>query len=600
MLRELSVQNLALIEDVHVELDSGFSVWTGETGAGKSLLLAALGLTLGAKAGAELVREGKNEGRASAVFQIVEPTLRPAVEAILNSSIEDQELIIHRRISAQGRGGAYVNGMPVTISTLRALGERLVDLHGQHENQAILQPDRQRELLDAYGGLDDLIATYRAARERHETLRRRKTALVKAVEGRERERALLEFEKEELKAADPRFGEYDELTTEARRLARREQLRSAAADGFMTLYEADRSAQELIARVARRLRSLIDPEAELARAADDLDRLAEEVRDVAHLLRDFERGDDLDPSKIEEIEARLALYRRLSGRFRCAPDELSAKAAEIEAKLDDLERDETDLRELDEPLLKAWKEVRDASIALSAARRSRCAAFANAAQIQLKDLGLVDALLSVEIESAPLSDDPMTSAPSGDGADRIEIVFAANPGEVPRPLRKAASGGELSRVTLAIKTVLAEVDRLPTLIFDEIDAGVGGRLGAVLGRKLAELARTRQVVCVTHLPQLACHAARHWAVRKQTAEGRTRTTIDRLDSEERIAELAAMIRGASAAEGTRREALAMLAEAEADAAAATEDERSERREPRVAKQSRKKIKTARSVLQADS
>ena len=563
MLRELSVQNLALIEDLRVELDSGFCAWTGETGAGKSLLLSALGLALGAKAGADLVREGKTEARAAAVFQIVEPTLRLEIETILNSSLEDQELIITRRVSAQGRNGATANGMPVTVATLRALGDRLVDLHGQHENQAILQPDRQRELLDAYGRLDSLIVAYRRAREEHESLRRRKVALVAAVEGRERERALLEFEREELRTAEPLFGEYDELTSTARRLSRSEEVRAATADGFMTLYEADRSAQELIARVARRLRSLVDPATEVARAADDLDRLAEEVRDVAHSLRDFERSNEADPSKIEEIEARLSLYRRLSGRFRCAPDELPAKAAEIDARLDDLERDETDLQKLDVPLFDAWRNVRLAADSLSQARRSHCITFANAAREQLKDLGLAEARLSTEIETEPLGDDPLAIAPAGNGVDRVEIVFAANPGEPPRPLRKAASGGELSRVTLAIKTVLAEVDRMPTLIFDEIDAGVGGRLGAVLGLKLAELARKRQVVCVTHLPQLACHAARHWAIRKGTVQGRTQTTIDRLDSDDRIDELAAMLRGESAAEGTRREAVAMLLEADA-------------------------------------
>jgi DNA repair protein RecN (Recombination protein N) len=565
VLREFSVQNLALIEDVHVELEDGYCAWTGETGAGKSLLLTALGLILGGKASADLIRSGKAEARAAAVFELADPDLRASVEAILGGEglLEEDPLIITRRISAQGRGGATVNGLPVTIATLQKLGERLVDIHGQHEGRALIDPDQQRDLLDAYGGLNDRVDAYRSARRGHETLRRQRQELIESTESRRRERALLEFERDELTAADPRRGESEELAREAHRLAHADQLRTAAAEGYALLYEADRSAQGLLTRVARALDPLAGAVPELAEAAATLERLADETREVAFGLRDLGQGWDDDPARLEDIEARLALFRRLAARFRCTPDELADRLAATEAKLAALDRDDADLLALDEPLAAAWDALKQAAATLSASRRKIAKDFARGIQARLKSLGLDGARLSVAVEPRELGDDPTTASPPEAGADRVEMLFSANPGEEPRPLRKIASGGELSRVTLAAKAVLAAVDRVPTLVFDEIDTGVGGRLGSSLGKTLAELGRHHQVICVTHLPQMASYARRQWVIRKQVERGRSRTTISPLDESQRIAELAVMLRGESAAEGTRQEAMAMLAEAQA-------------------------------------
>ena len=562
MLRELSVQNLALIEDARVELHEGYCAWTGETGAGKSLLLTALGLVLGGKATADLVRAGKAEARAAAVFEVACPALRADLEAILGGPIEDDQFILTRRVSAQGRGAAHANGLPVAAGTLRSLGRRLLDIHGQHETRDLLDADRQRELLDAHGGLADRVADYQARRAAHDELRRRRIALLHAAGQRRREQALLAFELEELAAADPRAGEHDDLAREAHRLASVGQVRDLAAEGYSRLYEADGSAQEVLELVARRLQPLADSVPELADAIADLERLADGAREVAYSLRSLGREVEADPARLEEVEARLAAYRRLAARFRCPPDDLPARRSAIEAQLAAIATDEADLLGLDAPLAAAWVAVKAAAAGLSEARRKTARGFAKAVQGHLRDLNLGEARLTVEVEPIPLGDDPTSaSAPDG-GADRVEIVFAPNPGEGPRPLRRIASGGELSRIMLAIKTVLAGVDGVPTLVFDEIDTGVGGRLGAALGRKLATLARHHQVICVTHLPQMASHASHQWVIRKETARGRTRTTITPLDGKARVDELAAMLRGDSAAEGTRREALAMLAEAQ--------------------------------------
>jgi DNA repair protein RecN (Recombination protein N) len=562
VLRELSVQNLALIEDVHVELQAGYCAWTGETGAGKSLLLTALGLVLGGKASADLVRAGKSEARAAAVFELADPALRAEVESVLGGPIDDDQLILTRRVSAQGRGSAQVNGLPVTVATLQALGDRLIDVHGQNEGRALADPDRQRALLDAHGGLDRLLDDYRRRRDEHDSLRKRRVELLRLAGDRQRERALLEFERDELAAADPKAGEADDLTREAHRLSNAGQLREAASEGFALLYEADRSAQGLLEKVARKLAPLADAAPELAEASETLERLADETREVAYTLRALGRDWGDDPDRLDEVEARLALYRRLGARFRCPPDELAAKRAEVEARLDSVERDEADLAGLDAPLAASWTALKEAAAALSAGRRKTAKAFAKAIQARLRPLGLEGARLDVEIVTTPPGDDPTAAPPPPSGSDRVEFVFAANPGEAPRALRKVASGGELSRVTLAVKTVLASADRVPTLVFDEIDTGVGGRLGATLGRTLAELARHHQVICVTHLPQMASYASRQWVIRKQVERGRTRTTIAPLADDDRIAELAAMIRGDSAADGTRKEAMAMLLEAQ--------------------------------------
>jgi DNA repair protein RecN (Recombination protein N) len=562
VLRELSVQNLALIEDVHIELEGGYCAWTGETGAGKSLLLTALGLVLGGKASADLIRSGKSEVRAAAVFEITDVDLRNEIETILGGPLEDNQLILTRRIAAQGRGGAQVNGLPVSVATLQRLGKQLVDVHGQLEGRALLDPDQQRTLLDAYGGLREAVNAYQCARQAHEELRHKRQSLLDSAHARQRERAMLEFERDELAALDPTPREYEELGREAHRLQNAEQIRTAAATGYSLLYEADRSAQDLLKRVARTLEPLARSVSELAEAAITLERLAEETREVAFSLRDLGQGWDDDPSRLDDIETRLALYRRLSTRFHCSTDELADRRAAIELTLNSLDQDDADLLSLDQPLAEAWGLVAQAADRLSAARRKTAKDFARAVQGRLKPLGLNGARLTVDVVTRELGEDSMPAPAPESGADRIEIMFSANPGEEPRPLRKIASGGELSRLTLAVKTVLASVDRVPTLVFDEIDTGVGGRLGSTLGKALAELSRHHQVICVTHLPQMASYADHQWGIRKQIERGRSRTTITPLDQAERIEELALMLRGDSAAEGTRQEALAMLREAQ--------------------------------------
>ncbi len=508
MLRELSVQNLALIEDARIDLRPGYCSWTGETGAGKSLLLTALGLVLGGKASADLIRAGRDEARVAVAIDLADPGLRSDLEAILGGAIEDDHLILTRRVTAAGRSSAHANGLPVPVGTLKALGERLIDIHGQHETRALLDSDRQRNLLDAYGGVEPTLASFRQARTAHATLLDRRMTLVRDAQERERERALLLFESEELAAAAPRVGEHDDLAREAHRLANAEQVRSAAQRGFALLYESDRSAQGLLETVARSLAPLADAVPEFADASADLERLADEAREVAYALRRFGQGWDDDPDRLEEVETRLALYRRLATRYRCPADDLVEQLATATRQLAAIETATADLAALDEPIRIAWGEVVRSGAALTVARQKTAQGFARAVGGHLKALGLGDALLLVDLVTTPVGDDPFAAAAPDGGFDRV-----------------------------------------------------GGRLGAALGRKLAELAQHHQVICVTHLPQVASYADHQWIIRKRTDRGRTRTTITPLDEAGRVDEIAAMLRGDAAAEGTRQEAVLMLAEA---------------------------------------
>ncbi len=562
MLRELSVHNLALIEDAHVALMPGYCAWTGETGAGKSLLLTALALVLGGKASSSLIRQGCADAQASAVFALRPGAVRLRVEACLGFALDNETLTLARKLLTSGKSQATANGRPVAAATLKQLKSILVDIHGQYEGRDLLDPDHQRTALDDYAGIAQELAAYRTAREGFEVLRKRKRSLIEAAERREREKATIVFELEELTGANPRAGEYDALTQEAHRLANAGAVRDAASEAYKALYEAEKSVQGMLEKVARRLDGVANAAPELKTAAGDLSRIASETRDVAYSLRSLSQSWQSDPARLDEVEHRLALYRRLASRFRSTPDQLEAHQSTLEKRLNSIDKDDRELKSLDRPLLQAWQTLRDAAKRLSLAREKAATAFAEAIQCRLESLSLAEAAFSVVVESAEMPNQPaLSDCPGEAGVDHVEFQFTANPGEPPRALHKVASGGELSRVTLAVKAALAAGDEVPTLVFDEIDTGVGGRLGAALGKTLAELAKHHQIICVTHLPQMASFADHQWVIRKQTVRGRTRTSIEALSEADRVKELALMLRGDSAAASTRREALAMLREA---------------------------------------
>lgn len=560
MLRELAVQNLALIEDVRVELHPGFCVWTGETGAGKSLLLGALGLLLGERGNADLIRTGADELRVTGRFELNRAEQRDAAAAILQAPLEDDDLILTRRLSRAGRSSALVNDIPVAIATLKRIGEMLVDVHGQRESYSLLQPAYQLELLDAFGKLTELRRKYVACAERVRELRRRFRALTEARQTRQRELALARFERDDLDAAKLQPNELPALQRERETLVHAQSLAQFTSTVANRLADDDGAVSEVVARLVKDANRWAALDPKLAEVAARLEALRPEVEDIAETCRDLAERFEADPERLEAIEQRLGFLKKLQARYGKSPDELIAYRAALDPREAALQREEDDLAGIDEELKQAFAELQAAAAALSKARAKAAKRLAADAQKQLADLEMPKARLDAALEPVALDPDPMNGEVPASGTDHLELMLAANPGEPSRPLRKVASGGELTRTMLALKTVLAVHDPVRTLVvFDEIDSSVGGRIGDAFGQKLSSLGRSHQVLCVTHLAPVASFASHQWTIRKTITGKRTATEIVPLTGDDaRIDELAAMLRGSSRSDTTRKEAAEML------------------------------------------
>lgn len=558
MLRELAVQNLALIEDVRVELEPGFCAWTGETGAGKSLLLGGLGLLLGERGSAELIRSGAEELRVTGRFEIDTADVRREIEQALDTTLEEGDVLLARRLTRAGRSYAYVNDQPVAVATLKRLGNLLVDLHGQRESQSLLEPMYQLQLLDSFGHLEASRKRYLDLAEQVRRCRKRFRELAEQREQRQRELSLLRFERDELDQAKLEPGEVADLTQERQRLANAQNLQQFANQAHATLHEEEGSVVERLGKLQRDAEGWAAMAPELQEVVARLESAGAELHDLAHFLRRQGERWEADPERLEEVERRLQFLKRLESKYRKKVDELILYRLTLDEQERKLQQQEDDLGAVEAELQDAFRQLRAAAAELSKQRQKVAKKLASAAQKQLAELGMREAKLEADLTPLPLGDDALSADVPAYGADQLELTLAANPGEPAQPLRKVASGGELSRTMLALKTVLAGHDQIGTLIFDEIDANVGGRLGDVLGQKLAALGQSHQVICVTHLPQVASYARHHWTIRKARRGNRTVTQISRLQDPERLEELASMLRGEARGETTRQEAAAML------------------------------------------
>jgi DNA repair protein RecN (Recombination protein N) len=559
MLRELAVQNLAVIEDVRVELREGFCAWTGETGAGKSLLLGALGLLLGERGSTDLIRTGADELRVTGRFELTRQEQREAAAAILQTALDD-DLIVSRRLARSGRSSALVNDHPVAVATLRKLGELLVDVHGQRENYSLLEPAYQLDLLDAFGRLGDLRANYGSTADRVRELRRRHRELSDARQNRLRELSLVRFERDDLDAAKLTPGELPALAKERETLVHAQSLARFTGTVAARLADDDGAVLDVLGRLVKESHRWAGLDPRLQEVASRLESLRPEIDDLAQTCRDLAERFEANPARLDEVEQRIGSLKKFQARYGKSPDELIAYRQTLDAREAELQKQEDDLSGIDGELKAAFANLQDAAAALSKARAKVAKKLAAEAEKHLADLHMPKASLAAVLEPVPLGNDPLAGDVPASGADRLEFLLTANPGEPARPLRKVASGGELSRAMLALKTVLAAHDPVRTLVvFDEIDANVGGRIGGVLGQKLAALGQSHQVLCVTHLPQVACYASHQWTIRKASTGRKTATTILPLvKDEERVEELALMLRGDSRSETTRKEAAEML------------------------------------------
>lgn len=554
MLTRLSVRNLAIVESADVEFGGGLTVITGETGAGKSVLMGALELVLGARADASTVRDGAKEARIEATFAVP-----GVVDAFLDAAglppCEDGVLLVRRAISATGGGRVHVNDAATTVQTLRALGKLLVDVHGPNDHQSLLEEGFQRGVLDAHGRLDT--SAYAAAWARLADLRAQRADLqgddADVAETCER----LRYAVDELDAAQLTPEDDDELPARHAAAAHAAEILDCANAATAALSEADDSAAAALVGAGARVREMARFHEAAGAWGETIERLTVEVQELAQEIADSASRLDADPEALQALDDRLSLVQRLKRKYAC-PDvaALLALRDERARRLADLEGRGARLAALADEIAAAEAAVRAAGAKLTAARTKAAARLARAVTKELHGLGFLRAGFDVSL--AP-------HAPDATGCDAVDFLFAPNPGEAARPLREIASTGEIARVMLAVKTVVAEHDAIPVLVFDEIDSNIGGEVGRAVGEKLRAVARHHQVIAITHLPQSAVYGARHLAVAKAVSGGRTRSTIQPLEGEARVAEIARMLGGTSLTSVVEQHARELLTLAQADA-----------------------------------
>lgn len=551
MIRYLTIRNLAVIESVAVDFEHSFNALTGETGAGKSILVEAVGLLLGGRATQDLIRTGEDVATVEAVFE----------------TEDGSELIVRREITSQGRSRAFINGALATAAALKDLSNRLVELHGQHEHQQLLDPTQHLALLDAWAGLDaagqSVAAAFAAVRGLREQLDRLRMD--------DRERAarldLIEFQLNELQKANLQAGEDDTLTAERQLLRSADTIQRLCGESYTELYEGEQAALVALGRIWKRVGELASIDPRFAPYLDARDGIKAQLEDLAFTLRDFADGIDASPQRLQHVEDRLALIERLERKHGGTLEEAIARRDRLAAEHTALTGGQSSVADIEQQLAAAGAAFLKAARSLSASRHAAAPKFSRQIESELAELAMERTTFEVRLTSAE-AEGQWTQA----GIDTGEFFLSPNVGEDVRPLARIVSGGELSRLMLALKTIAALAaeasaradDRThqrsftKTLIFDEVDAGIGGRVATVVGQKLASLGDRFQVLCITHLPQIAACGQTHFLIEKTIQGRRTLTSVTRLDAEARVAELARMMGGAAAGEKALESARELL------------------------------------------
>jgi len=550
MLAELRIRDLGVIDDARLEVSAGLNVLTGETGAGKTMVVDALALLLGGRADPAAVRAGRPAALVEGRLRTGDDRQVAAALASAGVDDEDGEVVVARQVLVEGRSRAQLQGRMATVAGIADVVRPLVEVHGQHEFQDLLRPGVQRDLLDRYAGEAVLgpRSAFAAGWRRLRAVTRELDDLTARTREREREIDLLRHQLDEIDTAQVRVGESAALTAEAERLANAEALQQAAVLAHQLLEaDEDAGAATALGAAARAVHGPGGHDRALAELAERAQSLAAEVGDLASSLRAYAEAVLVDPGRLEEVNLRMALLRDLERKYGDDEEAVLAFAGKAAARLAELEGGTLRSEALEAEAAQLRRELAGTGAALTAARGQAADRLGEALRVELADLAMPSARVEVAVEQDPDGDGLEVGgrclAATEDGLDRVDIRLAAHPGAPLRPLGRAASGGELSRVMLALRVVLAGVDRTPTLVFDEVDAGVGGRTAAAVGRRLAQLARRHQVLVVTHLPQIAAHADRHFSVEKRSADGATSTDVRLLDDAGRVGELSRMLAG---------------------------------------------------------
>ena len=567
MLQEITVKNLALIEELHLEFDAEFNVLTGETGAGKSIIIDALGLALGGRFSSEMIRAGADGVSVGAVFALDErEDLHKCLDELGIPLDEDRSLIIQREININGKNRCRVNGQLVTVLSLAKIGEFLIDIHGQHQHQSLFLTEKQLELLDQYCGAECLTLREKYIEIYHEwhTLSTEYYQLQRNESDAVRRSELLRFQLEEIEQAHLVIGEDEDLLKEREILSSAEKLYEASTEAYQVLYENSegRAAIELLGEAKRAIEQVAIVDSRLETILGSLKEVLFQTEEVSRELRDYQEQIQFDPERLNEIAERLEELGRLKRKYGQTTAAILLFAEKSAAELKILENYAVHSQKLESKLISLRNKMAEIGAELSKLRQIGAKILEKAIMDQLADLNMSKSRFEIQITQVEnvegLSYGERKVVFSKTGIDQLEFLVAPNPGEGLKPMGKIASGGEMSRIMLALKAILAELDQIPTMVFDEIDVGIGGRTAQAVAEKMLLIGLSRQVISVTHLPQIASMAGHHFYIEKKTLGERTVVTVRALEPIERVAELARMLSGAQVTETTRQHAQEML------------------------------------------
>ncbi len=546
MLEQLTIRNFAIISGLETRLRPGLNILSGETGAGKSIIVNAVNLILGGRASADLIRTGTDEAKVEALFTI--PDGSPLAEILSRFDIPfENEVLISRSISREGRNAVRINGTLATLQMLSAVSPYLISVSGQHEHQRLLRPENHLFLLDDFGGLAgdrmDLAERFSG----YTGLRTRISALDKDIRDMEERRDLARFQMEEIQAAGIEPGEDERLKEERNVLRHAEEIRSAVREAYQGIYEKDGAVISDIARLERGLGRAAGLDRRIEPARRALVSVRTELEEAALQLRDLQNRIPMDPHRLEEVEERVQLLNRLKRRYGPTLEDILQTGKRVAQQMDDLEEKRLERKAIENHMAGVEKELLDRALALSRRRRAASKTLKQAVERELSLLAMQGTRFEVQFdggEETPGSyPKEILDRMGRDGFDRVEFLLAPNVGEEIRPLARIASGGELSRIMLAMKTILAGKASVETVVFDEVDSGIGGSAAEIVGEKLHHLARYHQILCITHLPQIASKGEAHFRVWKGVQDQRTEASISQLDPEDRVREIARLLGG---------------------------------------------------------
>ena len=545
MLREIHIKNFSIIDNVHIEFGEGFNVLTGETGAGKSIIIDALSLALGERATGDFIRSGEKEAVVEAFFDVTPKVLDPSTRKFLNDNGIDVDdgLILKRIISAKGRSRAYINGSMVNVQNLSDVSRAIIDVHGQYEHQSLLSPDKQLDLLDIYGGL---LKERQEVESLYGNLHELKRS-ISGLEQKEKDRAqrldMLDFQVNEIGAADLSPEEEEKLAEEEKILGSAVHLAELSNRAYESLYSSDDSCLTALSGILNDLKDISEIDSRANEPARSVEEALPLLEETGYFLRDYKDSLDFDPGRLEQVQERLELIKRLGEKYGGSVSEMLEFKEKAVEELEGLRHSEEELGFMKEDLEKSKAAFTKKAGQLSKKREKVSKKIEVEVIAQLNELSMPDTKFSVRIKQESGDDTTDGLKAGSSGIDSIEFLISPNVGEDLKPLAKIASGGELSRIMLALKVILANGDETPVLVFDEIDAGIGGRTAGTVGHKLKGLSSYHQVLCITHLPQIASFADGHLKIEKRAGKERTTVDINKINKNERTEEIARMLGG---------------------------------------------------------